>query len=337
MRMVSAPWSKPRSRRSPPSRGVASLQGGRGGSLRSRGEKEKDEEISRRAPAPPQAACGRPPQRSAPLSAAPPSAEVITSAANPAVALVRSLARRDRRVAEGAFVVEGVRAVQDALDTGAVPRLLLARQGELESWRELALPAQVRARFVERRLFDRLSDVQTPQGILAVFPFPRLIPDPHEPASLVLVLDRLRDPGNLGTLLRSAAGAGVNAVYLTPETVDPWNPKVVRAGMGAHFRIPLVPLDADILDELRQRLPRRVLATAGARCAYDMTCWTGGVALVIGGETEGISPELEEWSTEEVGIPLARGVESLNAAVAGSVILFEAARQRRPESRGGLV
>jgi TrmH family RNA methyltransferase len=242
---------------------------------------------------------------------------------------VRSLARRDRRAAEGAFLVEGRRAVQDALQTGAIPRLLLVRQDDPETWRDLALSAPVRARVVERRLFDRLSDVQAPQGVLAVFPFPRLAPDPDDPAPLALVLDRLRDPGNLGTLLRTAAGAGVNAVYLSPETVDPWNPKVVRAGMGAHFRVPLIPLDAGSRDELRQRLPRRVVARAEARRPYDAADWTGAAALIIGGEAEGVGRELEAWSTEEVGIPLAHGVESLNAAVAGAVILFEAARQRR--------
>ena len=258
-----------------------------------------------------------------------PSTEVITSAANPAIALVRSLARRDRRVAEGAFVVEGRRAVHDALQTGAVPRLLLVRQDEPESWRDLPLPAAVHPRVVERRLFDRLSDVQTPQGILAVFPFPSLARVQDDPAPLALVVDRLRDPGNLGTLLRSAAGAGVNAVYLSPETVDPWNPKVVRAGMGAHFRVPLIMLDVATLDELRQYLPRRVVASAAATRPYDASDWTGAAALVIGGEAEGVGPEMEAWATEEVGIPLDHGVESLNAAMAGTVILFEAARQRR--------
>jgi TrmH family RNA methyltransferase len=258
-----------------------------------------------------------------------PSKEVITSAANPAIALVRSLARRDRRAAEGAFVVEGRRAVQDALQTGAVPRLLLVRQDEPESWQDLPLPAAVHARVVERRLFDRLSDVQTPQGILAVFPFPSLTRVLDDPAPLALVIDRLRDPGNLGTLLRSAAAAGVNAVYLSPETVDPWNPKVVRAGMGTHFRVPLITLDVGTLDELRQRLPRRMVASAAATRPYDACDWTGAAALVIGGEAEGVGPELKTWGTEEVGIPLEHGVESLNAAVAGAVILFEAARQRR--------
>jgi RNA methyltransferase, TrmH family len=242
---------------------------------------------------------------------------------------VRSLARRDRRAAEGAFVVEGRRAVHDALQTGAVPRLLLVRQDEPESWRDLPLPAAVPARVVERRLFDQLSDVQTPQGILAIFPFPSLARVLDDPAPLTLVIDRLRDPGNLGTLLRSAAGAGVNAVYLSPQTVDPWNPKVVRAGMGAHFRVPLITFDVETLDELRQRLPRRVVASAGARRPYDASDWTVAAALIIGGEAEGVGPELKAWATEEVGIPLDHGVESLNAAVAGAVVLFEAARQRR--------
>jgi len=262
----------------------------------------------------------------------PPGADVITSPANPAIGLVRSLGRRDRRAAERAFLVEGVRAVRDALETGAIPRLLLLREGEGHLPRALPLPPGVSARFVAPPLFDRLSDVQTPQGVLAVFPFPDLHPDPGDPAPLVLVLDRLRDPGNLGTLLRAAAAAGVAAVYLSPETVDPWNPKAVRAGMGAHFRLPLLPLDAEAMDDLGKNLPRRVVASAGAARAYEEIDWTGPVALVIGGEAGGVSPGLTAWANAETAIPLARGVESLNAAVAGAVILFEAARQRRTKS-----
>jgi TrmH family RNA methyltransferase len=255
---------------------------------------------------------------------------VITSTANPAIALVRALARRDRRAAERAFVVEGVRAVDDALGMGAIPRLVLLRDG----WRDAdvilgRLPATVSIRSVEPRLFDRLSDVQTPQGVLAMFPFPNLVPDLATRVPLVLVLDRLRDPGNLGTLLRASAGAGVSAVYLSPECVDPWNPKVVRAGMGAHFRVPIAPLDAEALRMLAERLPLRVVARGHAPLAYDAVDWTEPAALVIGGEAAGVGAELAAWSTGEAAIPLAAGVESLNAAVAGAVILFEATRQRR--------
>ena len=187
---------------------------------------------------------------------------------------------------------------------------------------------------MEPRLFDRLSDVQTPQGILAVFPFPNLSPDPDDLAPLALLLDRLRDPGNLGTLLRSAAAAGVNAVYLSPETVDPWNPKVVRAGMGAHFRVPLIPLDAAVLDELGQRCLRRVIASAAATHPYDATNWTEAAALRHRRRNGGRRPRPGGMGYRGDRHPAGRGVESLNAAVAGAVILFEAARQRRRDGSG---
>lgn len=254
----------------------------------------------------------------------------ITSASNPAIAFVRSLGHRERRAAERAFVVEGVRAVRDALATGATPHLVLLREAAPgDRLPDLTFPAGVPVRVVERRLFDRLSEVQAPQGILAVFPMPALALETNDSAPLVLVLDRLRDPGNLGTLLRAAAGAGVQAVYLTPETVDPWNPKVVRAGMGAHFRAPILPLDRDAMGELAARLSLRVVARADASLPYDAVDWTAPAALIVGSEAEGVSPEMDAWSSEAVTIPLAAGVESLNAAVAGAVILFEAARQRR--------
>lgn len=259
-----------------------------------------------------------------------PERAVISSSANPAIAYVRSLSRRDTRAAERAFVVEGLRAVRDGLLAGEQPRLVLLRQDARADLllHELGIaPDNPALRRVEPRLFDMLSDVQAPQGVLAVFPWPE-IPAPETQTPLVLVLDRLRDPGNLGTLLRSAAGAGVSAVYLTPESVDPWNPKVVRAGMGAHFRLPVLPFDEDAAARL-QDLPLRAATDASAPVAYDAVNWAQPAALIIGGEAEGVSPHLTAWATEAVAIPLAAQVESLNAAVAGSILLFEAARQRR--------
>lgn len=255
---------------------------------------------------------------------------VITSSANPAIAYVRSLSRRDTRAAERAFVVEGLRAVRDGLLAGERPRLLFLRQDDRADLllKELDVaPDDPVLRRVEPRLFDTLSEVQAPQGVLAVFPWPH-VPEPDTPTPLVLVLDRLRDPGNLGTLLRSAAGAGVSAVYLTAESVDPWNPKVVRAGMGAHFRLPLLPFE-HAAATLQQELPLRAATAANAPVAYDEIDWAQPAALIIGGEAEGVSPQLAAWASQEVAIPLAANVESLNAAVAGSILLFEAARQRR--------
>jgi RNA methyltransferase, TrmH family len=255
---------------------------------------------------------------------------VIRSPANPTLVFVRSLQRRDKRAQERAFVVEGRRAVADALAAGARPRLVLLREGS-----ESALPAPghwpgARVRAVAPRLFDALTDTVSPQGILAVFPFPDPAP-PREPTALplLLVLDRIRDPGNLGTLLRAAAGAGVDAVYPSPASVDPFNPKVVRAGMGAHFRLPLRPLDPAAVADLTRACPLRVVARADAPTPYDALDWRRPAALIVGSEADGVGPELAALATATAAIPLAPGVESLNAAVAGAVILFEAARQRR--------
>lgn len=255
-----------------------------------------------------------------------PADDVIRAAGNPAITFVRSLHRRDRRTTERAFVVEGRLAVTDALATGAVPRLVLVREDAPEAI--TALPPGLPFRRVAPKVLDRLSDVVTPQGVLAVFPFPDL-PIPSTPTPLFLILDRVRDPGNLGTLLRAAAGAGVDAVFLSAESVDPFNPKVVRAGMGAHFRVPIRPLDEAARAEIIARCPLRVVATAEAELPYDMVDWRQPAALIIGSEAAGVGEAGRDLATASAAIPLAGGVESLNAGVAGAVILFEAARQRR--------
>jgi TrmH family RNA methyltransferase len=254
--------------------------------------------------------------------------EVLRSTANPTLAFVRSLQRRDVRARERAFVVEGRRAVADALALGAVPRLVLLREGD-----ETPLPARFdprhgSVRVVAERPFNALTETVAPQGILAVFPFPEPAPPAPGAAPLALVLDRIRDPGNLGTLLRSAAAAAVTAVYLSAASVDPFNPKVVRAGMGAHFRVPLRPLDPETAAEVRRDYPLRVLSAADAPTRYDALDWRGAAAVIVGSEAEGVGPEAAALATARAAIPLAAGVESLNAAVAGSVLLFEAVRQR---------
>lgn len=260
------------------------------------------------------------------LSAPAPADDVIRAAANSTIAFVRSLQRRDRRLSERAFVVEGRLAVADALATGANPRLILVRDDDPQA--ATALPPEMPHRRVAAKLFDRLSDVVTPQGVLAVFPLPEL-PLPVSDQPLFLVLDRVRDPGNLGTLLRAAAGAGVDAVFLSAESVDPYNPKVVRAGMGTHFRLPLRPLDDQARAEIEARCPVRVVASGAAAISYDQIDWRQPAALIIGSEAAGVGDDGLALGTVSAAIPLAAGVESLNAGVAGAVILFEAARQRR--------
>ena len=163
-------------------------------------------------------------------------------------------------------MVEGARAVADALAAGAQPRLLLLREGEDAAFAGLAAGGGAEVRVVAPRLFDDLAETVSPQGVLAVVPFP----DPRPPAAgspLALVLDRIRDPGNLGTLLRAAAGAGVAAVFLSAESVDPFNPKAVPAGMGAHFSVSLRPFDEAVVAELRATYLVRAVGAADAAAA----------------------------------------------------------------------
>jgi TrmH family RNA methyltransferase len=177
-------------------------------------------------------------------------------------------------------------------------------------------------------VFAALSETVTPQGMVALLPLPLHRPLPAQ-VTLALVLDAVRDPGNAGTLLRSAAAAGVEAVIFGPNTVDPFNDKVLRAGMGAHFRVPLRVCST--WQEVRRVLGDGLalyLAEAEAALAYDEVDWLVPSALVVGGEASGAGSEARAEATP-IAIPMRGEVESLNAAVAGSVILFEAARRRR--------
>jgi TrmH family RNA methyltransferase len=254
--------------------------------------------------------------------------DVIRSPDNQAIKFVRSLRQRSVREAERAFVVEGRRAVDDALLAGGRARFVLVR--EAAEWTPPVLgPFPVRP--VTARVFDRLAETETPQAVLAVFEFP----DQVEPSGvpLLLVADGIADPGNLGTLIRSAAGAGATAVVLTPGTVDPYNGKVVRSAMGAHFRVPIHTV-RDRTDRQVGVCLRYVLADAQATADYAAFDWAGPVAIIVGSEAHGPTPFGRRLATDAVRIPLANGVESLNAAAAGAILLFEAARQRRVATSG---
>ncbi|MBC8264985.1 MAG: RNA methyltransferase [Anaerolineales bacterium] len=255
---------------------------------------------------------------------------MITSVANEKVKYVRSLYRRRVRYRERHFVIEGVRLVREAFRAGIVPALLFYGEGIDASpgGGELLVEARKRgltAFAVSERVMKALADTVSPQGVLAVAPFVELAP-PADP-TLVLIIDCLRDPGNLGAILRSANAAGVEQVILAPKTVDPYNPKVVRGAMGAHFRLPIVALSWPEIAETVAGI-HVLLADARVERAYYEMDWTQPLALIIGGEAHGASREAKELATATVAIPMHGEAESLNAATAASVILFEAARQR---------
>jgi RNA methyltransferase, TrmH family len=261
----------------------------------------------------------------------------ITSRDNPLVKRLKALggAPRERR-ALGQTLLDGPHLLQAALDHGvplvevvvaegaaAQPEIqgLLARCPGLPAW---CLPDA---------LFAQVSPVDSPSGLLAVM----ALPEPPPPTPLrqsLVVLDQVQDSGNLGTILRSAAAAGVGTALLTPGCAQAWSPRVLRAGMGAHFQL-----------EIREQAspasalagyPGAIVATglgAGAVPLFEVDL-RGPVAWLFGSEGQGLSPEVAALATRSVTIPLAPGTESLNVAAAAAVCLFEQVRQRRQAKPG---
>lgn len=261
---------------------------------------------------------------------------MITSTANARIKAARKLNNRKDRHAAGALLVEGVRLLDDARQSGVRPLTVFYVPEQVEKQpAAAALLAAFQADHCETlactdAVFATLAETVTPQGIAAVLPLPQRTP-PHQPA-LALILDGVRDPGNAGTLVRTAAAAGADLVIFGPDTVDPFNDKTVRAGMGAHFRLPLVSAGSwDAIAELLAGA-QIYLADAHADLAYDAVDWRMPSALVVGGEATGASSAARRRATA-IQIPMVSAVESLNASVAGAVILFEAARQRRQHQR----
>jgi TrmH family RNA methyltransferase len=259
---------------------------------------------------------------------------VITSPDNPLIRLARSLKDGHGRRRHGAFLVEGVRLVEEAAEAVTPQYVLHVPDFGTAAGRERALLDRLRTRGVDVRtaapwVLAHATDTVTPQGVIAVVPQPKA-EDALAAAGneLVVVLDAVGDPGNAGTLLRSAVGAGVRRIWAAKGTVDVFSPKVVRAGAGAHFRCAIA---ADLeWGTIRAHLPagaQVLVADAGARRRYWEVDWTRPSVLVLSSEAHGASPEARELAIGTVGIPIAH-VESLNVGVAGSVILFEALRQR---------
>lgn len=257
---------------------------------------------------------------------------MITSTANQRIKDARKLLTRKERHAAGRMLIEGVRLLVDAWRSGVRPETVFFSPGDLTSSEGQSLLAEMQAAgcaciACTPTVFASLSETTTPQGIAGVLPLPHLAWPAHP--TLLLILDGVGDPGNAGTLIRSAEAAGCDGVIFAPASVDPFNDKVVRAGMGAHFRLPLRACATwAAVDALMPPEMRCFLADAHAALDYTAVDWRFPCALLVSNEAHGASTEARARSTV-VAIPMHGRGESLNAAVAGSVMLFEATRQRR--------
>ena len=255
---------------------------------------------------------------------------MITSTSNNRIKLVRALQSRNHtRKSESVFVAEGVRLVEEAVNVQWPMDFILFDQTLSE--RGMALIDQIENKQlyntfeISPNLMAEISDTETPQGILAVLHLHPL-PLPSQSSFLILA-DQVRDPGNMGTLLRTAEAAGADGVILTPGTVDAFAPKVVRSGMGAHFHLPIHDLSWEEINHLLKGMPV-FLATAESGIPLWEADFKQPCVLLVGGEAFGATRMGEELATDRVTIPMAGRAESLNAAIAAGILIAEVLRQR---------
>lgn len=241
---------------------------------------------------------------------------------------LRALHRRKGREEAGEFLVEGVRQVEDLLASPVVPRLVLISPSLEDTPRGRELAARVREAAETAEVTDaelaQLATTDTAQGILAIAAIPRVALSDITLAerSLVIVLDAIQDPGNFGTIVRSADAFGAALIAALPGTVDPWNPKAVRSSAGSSLRVPIVETDLDpLLVHLRSH-GGTLLGADMAGEEVESSAPAGPVALALGNEGAGLSDGVRSACDQLVSVPIAGAAESLNVGVAAGILMY---------------
>ena len=261
---------------------------------------------------------------------------MIESLQNEQVKYVVSLQRHKAREEAQLFVVEGWRFVEEAVRRNApIKKVFVCLERETLEWQSLhkrLCERSIPFEEVDKRVLRKMSATEEPQGILAVvrqttYTWADLQIDWN---SVLLILDGIQDPGNLGTILRTALASGVRYVCLTPGTVDLYNPKVLRSTMGAIFSLVLLPdlHPEDILGFCRDRGVSVFMGDIQGSSVYHTKLSEGPLALVVGNEGNGPSPSFRSADVQCVTIPMSQDVESLNVAIATGILLYEIVRQR---------
>jgi len=261
----------------------------------------------------------------------------ITSAGNSRTKLVRKLQTKKGRIEEGRFVAEGRNLITEILERGLdvdfimVPASLLSESlsGTADLIASCIDSPDITLCAVSDREFEKLTDACEGVGMLAVVRMKECGPETVRdlpPDANILILDRIQDPGNLGTIVRTAAAAGYGAVLAMSGTADLWSPKVLRSTAGMVFAIPFIAVkDHEELRELAAGRRLVVTSVEGGRPYYEENL-REGIALVIGNERWGVSPEIMEMADVRVTLPMKGGVESLNAAMAAAILMYESVR-----------
>lgn len=260
-------------------------------------------------------------------------AQYISSEENKIIKQINSLKMRKQRKKLGKFIVEGYRVIADCLSSNSqIIDFVVFSSSAIESlegkklFKTLMLNHKVFE--VPDKLFKKITETENPQGMLAVvsmidFKLDTLLN--KEDNSIFVILDRIQDPGNMGTIIRTAVAINAKAVILTKGSVDPYNSKTVRSTMGAVFNIPIIEIeDNSWVTALKENNIRLIGSTLDTQKSYLQIDYSGGLGIIIGNEANGIDPQLLEKVDEKVYIPIIGNIESLNASVAAGVLLYKA-------------
>jgi RNA methyltransferase, TrmH family len=253
--------------------------------------------------------------------------EVVTSRANPRVKQLRAAFAGQARLASGLIAIEGEHLLEEAVSSAkALKTVFVSERRDVPDF----VPGGVEIVRLANDVFQSCVETQTPQGIAALLVPPvGSVADMLRGTPLLLIAVGLQDPGNLGTLVRSAEAFGATGVLTTPGTVSAWNQKAIRASAGSVFRVPIAAATPEAMETLEQQGVKLLAAMKDDATPIDEASLTGAVAFLIGNEGAGLSESWLAMADERVTIPCPGEVESLNAAVAGSLLLYEASRQRR--------
>jgi len=275
--------------------------------------------------------------------------EYITSVNNPLIKKIKSLKVKKYRELNGLFFIEGKRFVEEALLSGAdIEHIIVSREMEKDTEiSRLITMGREKAKeiiAVSQNVLNEISDTTTPQGILAVVKMKKysledIVPEENDnlcdnikenPCRHYVILDGIQDPGNMGTIIRTADAAGFNGVIVSKGCVDLYNPKVLRSTMGSVFHIPVYFSDdlAETLDKLKSRAVKIYASHLNATKNYYEVDMTRNAAIIIGSEANGISDISVEMADELIKIPMPGKAESLNASVAAGLLMYETIRQR---------
>jgi len=259
--------------------------------------------------------------------------QIITSKENEKVKQIRKLKEKKQRDLEGLFIVEGIKLIQEAIQEKAEIETIVVcedcmKDGKIEQ-QLLYEIAKYECIYVSEKVFNLMTDVTNPQGILAVIKKKNQLQEIDYKEDIIIALDGIQDPGNLGTILRTIDSVGLSQIILSKNSADPYNPKVVRSTMGAIFRVNII--ESEELQVTLKNIKKHkfeILATSleESKSIYE-TDYKKKV-IVIGNEANGVSKEILDMSDQKIKIPMIGKTESLNASVATGVILYEYVRRK---------